>query len=114
MELGHHKQMLKPNIFIRILMRIMINSFKKSTAHNFLAWGLRDKKHNVDYRLEIGIDNGHTLIKGREEAIETLCHIIYFNDSSDYLGGLWDALRALSPSIAEDLENSKWRPHDQT
>ena len=110
MELGHHKQMIKPNFFIRILMRIMINSLKKSTAHNFLPWALTDNRDGKEYRLEIGLDNGHTLLKGREEAIETLCLIIWLGDNSDYLGGMWDALRALSPSIAEDLENGKWRP----
>lgn len=105
-----HDHEIKPNIFIRILMRYLINIFKRSKAHNFLAWGLYDKKHDTCYRLEIGADKDFTLIKGRDRAIEEICMIIFLADNSDYLGGLWDALRALSPSIAEDLEHGRWKP----
>jgi hypothetical protein len=94
-------------------MRYLINVFKKSTAKNFLGWGLYDVKNDTHYRLEIGIDNGFTMLNGRDKAIETLAATIYFGDNSDYKSGLWEALRALSPSIAEDLENKKWRPEDE-
>ena len=107
---NNKKNDLKPNIFIRILMRYLIKAFKKSTARNFLAWGLHDKKHDEQFYLEIGRDKDHTLLKGRESAIHEICMVIYLDDSSDYINGLWDALRALSPSIAEDLVHGRWKP----
>jgi hypothetical protein len=107
-----HKHEIRPNIFIRILMRYLINVFKRSGAKNYVVWGLQDGKNNTQYRLELGLDNGHTLVKGREKAIEELASTIYLADSSDYKSGLWDALRYLSPSVAEELENGKWRPGD--
>jgi hypothetical protein len=94
-------------------MRYLIKVFNTSKAHNFLAWGVFDKKHSKHYRLEIGIDNGFTLLMGREKAIEEICSVIYLSDNSGYIKGLWSALEALSPSVAEDLRAGKWKPIDE-
>lgn len=46
-------------------------------------------------------------ITGKQDALREAVNVIYFNDSSDYLAGLWSVVRALSPEIAQLLESDE-------
>lgn len=48
------------------------------------------------------------------EALHAAVAAIYFDDSSDFRGALWNVVRALDPKIADLLENDESAAYDAT
>ncbi len=50
---------------------------------------------------------------GRRQALCAAVDAIYFDDSSDFRGALWDVVRALDPNLALKLEENGLEAYEE-